>query len=31
MEFNSDKYDVEKYQLKWLKVLNCVRGLGFKS
>jgi len=31
MVFNSDLYDVKKYYLKWLRVLNCVRGLGFKS
>jgi len=29
--FNADGYDVEKYYLKWLRVLKCVRGLGFKS
>ena len=23
--------DVEKCQLKWLRVLDCVRGLGFES
>jgi len=26
--FNADCYDVEKYWLKWLRVLNYVRGLG---
>jgi len=31
MAFNSDLYDVEKYLLKWLRVPNYVRGLGFKS
>ena len=31
MTFNTDTYGVEKYQLKWLRVLDCVRGLGFKS
>jgi len=31
MTLNSNLYDVEKYQLKWLRVLYCVRGLGFKS
>jgi len=30
-EFNADCYDVEKYKLKWFRVLKCVRGLGFKS
>jgi len=30
-EFNADCYDMEKYLLKWLRVLKCVRGLGFKS
>jgi len=29
--FNAECYDVEKHYLKWLRVLNCVRGLGFKS
>ena len=29
--FNVDCYDVEKYQLKWLRVLDCVKELGFKS
>jgi len=23
--------DVEKYYLKWLRILNCVSGLGFES
>ena len=23
--------DVEKYWLKWLRVLNCVREVGFES
>ena len=31
MAFNVDCYDVKKYQLKWLSVLDCVRGLGFES
>jgi len=31
MAFNSGLCDVEKYYLKWLRVLNCVRGLDFKS
>jgi len=31
MAFNSDIYDVEKYWLKWLRVLYCVKGLGFES
>ena len=30
-KFNAECYDVEKYQLKWLKVLGCVNGLGFES
>jgi len=29
--FNVEYYDVEKYWFKWLRVLGCVRGLGFKS
>ena len=29
--FNAESYDMEKYQFKWLRVLNCVRGLGFES
>jgi len=29
--FNAECYDVEKYYLKWLRVLDCVKGLGFKS
>ena len=29
--FNADCNDVEEYQLKWLKLLYCVKGLGFKS
>ena len=31
MAFISNLYDVEKYQLKWLRVLDYVRELGFKS
>jgi len=31
MALNTNLYDVEKYYLKWLRVLGCVRGLGFKS
>ena len=30
-EFNVVCYEVEKYKLKWLRVLNCVKGLGFES
>ena len=29
--FNVECYDVEEYYLKWLRVLDCVGGLGFKS
>jgi len=31
MAFNSDLYEVEWYQLKWLRVLDCLRGLAFES
>jgi len=31
MAFNIDWCDVAKYYVKWLRVLNCVKGLGFKS
>jgi len=31
VEFNADCHDMEKYKLKWLRVLDCVRGLGFES
>ena len=31
MRFNIDFDDVEQYQVKWLKVFDCVRGLKFKS
>ena len=31
MTFNSDKYDMKKYWLKWLRVLDFMIGLGFKS
>ena len=31
MTFNFDMYNVKKYYLKWLRVLYCVKGLGFKS
>ena len=31
MALNVNLYDVKKYQLKWLRVLDCVRGLGFES
>jgi len=31
MSLNVNWYDVEKYLLKWLRVLNYVRGLRFKS
>jgi len=31
MTLNANCYDVEKYYLKWLRVLNCERGLGFES
>jgi len=27
---NVNWYGVEKYKLKWLRVLDCVRGLGFE-
>jgi len=30
MALNSNLYNVEKYLLKWLRVLDCVRGFGFK-
>jgi len=30
MAFNGDCYDMEKYYLKWLRVLDCVRGLRFE-
>ena len=28
MSLDSKLYDAEKYQLKWLRVLDCVRRLG---
>jgi len=31
MALNSDLYDVENYSLKWLRVFNYVRRLGFES
>jgi len=31
MTFNSNMYDVEKYLLKWLRILNGVKGLAFES
>jgi len=31
MSLNGNVYDVEKYLFKWFRVLDCVRGLGFKS
>jgi len=31
MALNIVWWDVEKYKLKWLRVLECVRGLGFNS
>jgi len=31
MAWNSDLNDVEEYYLNWLKVLYCVRRLGFES
>jgi len=31
MALNINEGDVENYKLKWLRVLHCVRGLGFKS
>ena len=30
MALNVNFHDVEKYFLKWLRVLDCVRGLGFE-
>jgi len=31
MTLNSNLYNVGKYYLKWLRVLGCVKGLGFES
>ena len=31
MALNIDCCDAKKYQLKWSKVLDCMRGLEFKS
>ena len=31
MAFNTDMYVMEKYQLKWLRVLYHIRGLKYKS
>jgi len=31
MTFNSGWCDVEKYYLKWLRVLDCVKRLGIES
>jgi len=31
MALNSNLHDMEKYELKWLRVLDCVGGLEFKS
>jgi len=31
MAINVNLYDMEKYKFKWLRVLDCVKGLGFKS
>jgi len=31
MALNVDWYDIKKYYLKWFRVLDCLKGLGFKS
>jgi len=31
MTLNANYYDLEGYYIKWLRVLDCVRGLRFES
>jgi len=30
-KFNAENHDVEKYYLRWLRVLDSVKRLGFES